>query len=135
MTNPFHRLARLSTLALALVACSFTPGGMLLCVGFDGHIAVELTRGACTPAPGAQADDHPAVSRDHGSGPCLDVTVERPVPTRAGSVDVHDHSLDPVALPARVVARSGIAAARLLRPGALPAACAPGAARRSILRC
>lgn len=130
-----QRLARLSTLALALVACSFTPGGMLLCLGFDGHVAVELAAGRCAPASGAQAGGEQSVSGDDCCGPCLDVTLDTPVPTRVAGAPGTAPSFDLLILPASVVTGRHVAAPGQFPPDSGAARRAPGAARHSILRC
>jgi hypothetical protein len=135
VTTPVQRLARLSTLVLALVACSFTPGGALLCLGFDGHVAVELAAGRCAPASGAQAGGEQALSGDDCCGPCLDVTLDTPVPTRVAGVPGAAPSFDLLILPARVVTGRHVASPGQFRPGEEVAPRAPGAARHSILRC
>lgn len=49
----------------------FVPGrGLVLCVGADGHVAIEA--GPCT---GCCEEEHPAGVVERGSCPCIDVPI------------------------------------------------------------
>ncbi len=129
------RLGRLLALALVLVAGSFAPGGLFVCLGLDGHIAVESTAGGCEDersAPGAGADTR---CTEDDCGSCLDLGLDRSAPARSTLAGDPDAPLDPVVLPYGVELDPARAIV-LHAPGSAPPSERRFAATRStILRC
>lgn len=133
--TPALRLARISTLALALVACLFAPGGLFLCLGLDGHVAVEMSSGGCAPEAVPSAGVGSAVCSEDSCGSCLDVALGIPAPPRVVIAADHDFSMQPVALPARLAGRIDGASIHIPRLVHSQLGCAPGASRAPLLRC
>ena len=104
MKSSLLRLGRLYTIVLALVAGTFAPGGLFVCLGLDGHVAVESTAGGCEderPAPGGDVVTRCA---EEECGSCFDLGLDRSTPPRSALAADRATSLDPVVLPHGVAA-------------------------------
>ena len=120
---------------IALLVCILTGQGMLhnmvLCLGDDGHVAVEASAGpgqTCAASPAAGAPQHgqveclssSALSRLH-CGPCQDVSLS---PT--DGLYVRSYPADPKSARTELSAQSALpvlVATSVLKPGRRP--CAP----------
>jgi hypothetical protein len=77
-----HR-AIVTLVGAALLFAAGAPEALVICVGEDGHAAIEvLATGACEPCPGRMASEPPQAGHaadaggDH-CGPCVDMALLR----------------------------------------------------------
>jgi hypothetical protein len=129
------RLARLLTLALVLVAGSFAPGGLFVCMGLDGHVVVESTAGGCVDEHPAGAEADGTRCADDGCGSCLDLGLDRSSPPRMLFGADLELPLHPVLVPPGTETAADPGAGAPPPPGCrLPDRVLPEI-RSSILRC
>jgi hypothetical protein len=100
MQGKIARILFAVVLVVYLLAAAFSVEGSVLCVGEDGHIAIEFVN-ACG---GSESSAQLAGTEGDGCGTCLDVQmVTSPAHTRAVSHFPQSHSVicsTPVSLPA-----------------------------------
>ena len=111
------RFLRALTLVCAVFATSVAPGGWLVCLGADGHFALEAAVETCSDEH-CEAESASAPCSMKGCGPCLDAVLGGAAVLRPDTDLGSDVSLGLVVLP-HVTSASGLDVAVV--PCSLPA--------------